>query len=60
MKVYERIIKAIDELIGSTKLPASVTLDALENIRDHVEPWIDAIQDDVDREVTEAMEEDTQ
>lgn len=58
MKVYKPIIEAIDDLITNTKLPASVTLDALQNIYDFIEPWIDSIQDDVDREVAEAMKKE--
>lgn len=57
MKVYKQVIQAIDALIGNTKLAKAVRLDALENIHNHVEPWIDVLSDEVDEENRKALEE---
>jgi hypothetical protein len=47
MAMYDRAIREIDSIIRNTKAPLSETIDALENIRDHIEPWIDALQEDL-------------
>ncbi len=50
MKPYDKIISAINGLLGDKRLSIAEVLDAMENIRDHVEPWIDALQGDLDDE----------
>lgn len=56
-KHYEKQIKSIRELVANKLLAPETTLDALENIRDFCEEWIDAIQSDIDTAAAELERE---
>lgn len=46
-KAHDAIISAINRLLKDERLSTPEVLDAMENIRNHVDLWIDALQDDL-------------
>ena len=54
MKSYDKAISAIDGILHDKRLSTAEALDAMENIRDYVEPWIDALEGDLANEAAKA------
>lgn len=46
-KPYYKIINDIDRLLGNKKITTEEALDAMKNIRDHAEFWIEALGGDL-------------
>ncbi len=47
MKAYDKVIQAIEGLSADKSLSAVEAMEAMENIREHVESWIDTLRGDV-------------
>jgi len=52
-KPYDAVVSEINHLLTDNRLSVAETLNAMKNIRDHVEPWIDALQEDLAKEAGE-------
>ena len=57
-KAYDKAIAAVDDaIVKNRSLTPEEAVEALENVRDHVEFWIDAIQGDIDEAAESARKE---
>lgn len=47
MTAYDQAIRAVSAIAGNKELSDAEVLEALENVRDKAEEWIDAVRDDM-------------
>lgn len=49
-ELYEKALKAINELFNDDSVNAQIALDNMTSLRDEIETFIDALETDIDNE----------